>query len=155
GVEAVRALAVFGIVGLGVADAPIDQVELGIVGAVLPGRAAAVLPGVVLGPGLRARLARRRNGVAPPQVLSGVGIPAVEEAARGAVAAGDAADHDAVRDQRRDDAGVALLVVGEFLLPELASGLHVEREDVRVDLLAKQLAVVDGGAAAHDDAGRA
>src|SRR5262249_57897710 len=93
------------------------------------------------------------SGVRPPQLVAGVRIPSVEKAARGAVAARDASDENPVRDQRGDDPGIAFLEVREFLLPDLLSGLHVERDDVRVDLLAKQLAVVDGGAAAHDDAG--
>src|SRR5207237_4126748 len=104
---------------------------------------------------LRSRLARRGDGVAAPQLLAGLGVPAVEEPTGGAIAARHPRDHDAVRHQRRDDAGVALLVVGELLLPELLAGLHVERDDMRVDRLAEELAVVDGRAAARDDAGRA
>src|SRR5262249_18614361 len=132
GIETVGAAAIGRIVRLGVAGAPIDQVELGVVGPVLPGRATAVLPGIghLPGPGLCAGLARRGNGVAAPQMLAGRRVPAVEEAAGGAVAAGHAGDQHAVGDERRDDAGVAFLVVGELLLPELLAGLHVERDDV-------------------------
>ena len=38
---------------------------------------------------------------------------------------------------------VAFLEVGEFLLPDLLAGLHVERDDVASIVLAKELAVVD------------
>src|SRR5262249_42402495 len=126
-VQAVHAAAIGRVVRLGITGAPIDEVELRIVRAVLPGGAAAVFPGVrnVLWPGLGARLAQRRDGVAPPQLLPGFRIPAVEETARGAVAAGHAGDHDAVGHQRRDDADIAFLVVGKFLLPDLLAGLHV------------------------------
>src|SRR5215216_2103504 len=85
-------------------------------------------------------------------MLPGFRIPAIEEAARGAVAAGHSGDHDTVRHQRRDDSDIAFLVVGKFLLPDLLAGLHVEGDDVAIERLAKQLAVIDSGPAAHDGA---
>ena len=86
-----------------IADAPVHEVELRIVRAGDPGRAAADLPRIgVLRPGLVALLAARRNGVAAPQLLAGLGVPAVDEAADAELGARDAGDQHAVGDQRRD-----------------------------------------------------
>src|SRR5262249_7152019 len=66
-VQAVQAFARPRIVGLGVAGAPIDQVELRIVRAGAPRGPAAPRPRVAVArPGLRTRLARLGNGVATP-----------------------------------------------------------------------------------------
>src|SRR5262245_27096364 len=77
------------VVGLGIAGAPVDEVNLRVIRAVLPCRSATVFPRVwnVLGPGLGAWLAGRRDGVAAPEMLAGIRIPAIEEPARCAVAA--------------------------------------------------------------------
>ena len=80
-------------------------------------------------------------------------IPAVEEPARRAVAARHPGDEDPVRRQRGDNACVAFLVVSELLLPDLLAGLHIERDDMAVDRLAKKFAIIDGRSPAHDDAG--
>src|SRR5262249_55994954 len=81
------------------------------------------------------------------------GSLAIEEAARGAVSARHPGDHDAIRYQGRDYAGVAFLVVGELLLPDLLASLHVDRDDMTINRLAKKLAIIDGRSPAHDDAG--
>src|SRR6185295_2597762 len=68
--------------GRGVACSPEHEVELRVVGAGDPRRAAADLPGIaVLRPGLVAFLPARRDGVAAPQTLAGLRIDAVDEAA--------------------------------------------------------------------------
>ena len=119
-VQAVERVARPRIVRLGVAGAPVDEIELRIVRAGAPRRPAAVLPRVaVLRPRLGAGLARRRNRVAAPQLLAGIRIPAVEESARGGLAAGHAGDQHAVGDDRRAGGVVALFGIGEFLVPEL------------------------------------
>src|SRR5262249_37173619 len=64
-----------------------------------------------------------------------------------------AGDHDPVRHQRGDNADIAFLVVGELLLPDLLAGLHVEGDDMTIQRLAEQLAVIDRGSPAHDGAG--
>src|SRR5262249_34445166 len=113
-VEAVQTAARPRVVGFGIAGAPIDEVELGIVGARAPGRRAAVFPGVTVGrPGLVSGLAGSRNGVATPELLAGLGVPAVKEAACRRFAAGHAGDQDAVGDDRRTGGVVAFLPVGE------------------------------------------
>ena len=87
----------------GIADAPVHEIELRIVGARDPGRATASLPGIaVLRPGFVALLAARRNRVAAPQMLAAPGVPAVDEAADTKLRAGDPGDEHTVRDERRD-----------------------------------------------------
>src|SRR5207302_10420797 len=87
----------------GIANAPVHEIELRIVGPRDPGRAAASLPGiVVLRPGFVALLAARRNRVAAPQMLAAPGVPAVDEAADTELRAGDPGDEHTVRDERRD-----------------------------------------------------
>src|SRR5215831_15432071 len=80
-------------------------------------------------------------------------IPAIEEAARGAVSARHPGDHDAIRYQGGDYASVAFLVVGELLLPDLLASLHVEGDDMTINRLAKKLAIIDGRSPSPDDAG--
>src|SRR5262245_10903663 len=62
-VQAVEPAAIGWVVGLGIAGAPVDEVKLRVIRAVLPCRSAAVFPSVrnVLGPGLGAWLAGRRS----------------------------------------------------------------------------------------------
>src|SRR5262245_53590160 len=128
---------------------PVHEVELGIVRAGDPGRSAAVFPRVVARPGFGPLLAGRRNDVVPPQLLTGLRVPAVEVAARTELRPGDAGDYDAVRHERRDRHRIALLVVVGPGLPQLLAGLRVEREDMRVERRTDELALVDRRAAAH------
>ena len=89
GVQTIEAFARPRVVGLRIAGAPVDQVELRIVRAGSPRRSAALRPGVaVLRPGVGTWFARPWDGVAPPQFLAGFRIPTVQEPARGELAAG-------------------------------------------------------------------
>src|ERR1700730_6321074 len=113
--------------GRRIAGPPIDEIELGIVRAGDPARSSADLPGVgVLRPSLVPLLAARRNGIAPPNLLSGLCLighyMGIERGAeylavidRGALI-GDAATHDP-RGLRRPL---------ESLLPDLLSGSAVD-----------------------------
>src|SRR5262249_32217359 len=137
GVKRIALAPVLRIVRPGIADPPVDEVELRVVRPHLPGRAAADLPRIGYGigrlrPGLVTGLARRRDGVPAPQLLAGLRIPAHEEAARGVLAAGGSRDQHAVGDERGADALVAFLMLGELLLPDLLAGLHVERDYMRI-----------------------
>src|SRR5690348_9543958 len=71
-----------------VADAPIEQVQLRIVGARQPRRAAAALPDLAF-PRVAARLAGSGNRVEAPDAIAGRRIVRVEEAAVRELAAGD------------------------------------------------------------------
>src|SRR5947208_12256568 len=88
-----------------------------------PRRAAADFPGVVvLRPGVVAFLAARRDGVAPPELLAGLGIPAVDEAADAELGAGDPGDQYAVGDLRRHGHGIAVLPFGCLGFSDLLAG---------------------------------
>ena len=135
----------------GIADAPIDRVQLRIVGAGDPGRSAAELPGVAL-PGVAAGLFGTGDRMGPPQMLAGRRIPSIDEAAGAEFGAGDAGQHHAVGDQRRHRHRVAFLDVGRLLAPELLAGLGVERNDMGIERGAEQLAIMDRDAAIDDAA---
>ena len=114
--QTVRTLAGSRIVGLRIAGAPIDEVELGVIRTRAPGRPTSSRPGVaVRRPGLGPRLARLRDVVSAPQLPAGLGIPTIEECARGQLAAGHARNQHAISDDRRAGGVVALTPVGEFL----------------------------------------
>ena len=83
----VIALANVAVPGPGVARVPVDQVQLGIIGAGGPGRAASVLPGVT-GPGVVARLARTGDGISGPAQSARLGVIGLDEATDAVLAAG-------------------------------------------------------------------
>ena len=120
------------VVGAGVADAPIRQVELRIVGAGHPDRAAAVLPGVGIAEALRvgfgqrlprlvAGLAGRRNRVEAPCLLAGRRVVGGDEAADAVLAAADADDHLVLDDQRRVRDRIAVRGLRDRGLPDAAA----------------------------------
>src|SRR5215510_8031978 len=85
-----------------IADALIEGVGVGIVGAGLPDRRAAVLPALLaVLPALVAGLPGAWNRVGAPELLAGVEIGAVDEAADAVFAAGRADDCDVAHDQGR------------------------------------------------------
>ena len=90
-------------------------------------------------------------GVEAPRALAGLRVVGVDEAANAVLAAGDADDHLVLDDQRRDRRGVADLVVLERRVPDDGAGLHVEREQVRVERGHEQL-VAEHAEAAVDEA---
>src|ERR1700736_5295196 len=72
-----------------VADAPINRVQLRVVGAGDPGRSASQFPGVTL-PGVAAGLIGARDGIGPPEMLAGRRIPSIDESADAELGARDA-----------------------------------------------------------------
>jgi len=135
----------------GVADTPIDRVQVRVVRAGDPGRSTAQFPGVAL-PGIAAGLVRRGDRVGAPQMLAGLRVPAVDEAAGAEFRPRDAGQDDAVGDQRRHRHRVALLDVGRLLTPQLLARLGVERDHIGVERGAEQLAIEDRGTAIDDAA---
>ena len=135
----------------GVADAPINRVQLGVIGAGDPGRSATELPGVAL-PGVSAGLVGAGYRMGPPQVLASLRVPAIDEAAYAVLGARDAGDDDAVGNQRRDRHRIAFLDVGGLLAPEFLAGLGIERDYVGVQRGAEQLSIEQRGAAVDDAA---
>ncbi len=151
GVEVVAGSLTAFVYGPWIPDAGVHQIELRIVGTRAPCGATAVHPCIaVLRPRLRSRFTRRGNRVATPQLLAGLGIPAVEESARGGFAARHPGDEHAIGDNRRAGSVVAFLRIGKLLIPDLLAGLHVEREHVVVDRHAEDFAVVNRRRASRD-----
>src|SRR5687767_5294584 len=104
------------VIRTGVAGAPIDEVQLGVVAAGDPGGGAARLP-TVAGPRLVGGLAFAGDRPEAPELLAGLGVVGVEEAADAVLAAGDA-DDDLVPDgQRRARRRVAVARVRHLRLP--------------------------------------
>jgi hypothetical protein len=106
-------------------SAPIDEVELG------SARSAHLLASRH-----RCSPARSRTQARPapgccsaPQLPAGLGIPAIEECARGRLAAGHARNQHAISDDRRAGGVVALAPVGEFLSKSACRSSYRARRD--------------------------
>src|ERR1700689_2896138 len=84
--------------GCGVADAPIDGLEVLVVGAGHPGGSAAGFP-VVAGPRVMAGLTLARDGEGPPQFLAVIGVERDDVAAHAEFTAGTADDDFSVHHQ--------------------------------------------------------
>ena len=153
GVEVVALPLLVEKVRIGIAYAPISEVERGIVRARRPDRAAADLPRIG-GPGVVARLSRARNGVEPPGFLAGVDIVGRDESSRGILAT-SRTDDDLVFDHQR---GVRDGVpIGRFRdggIPPDTAAHRVESNEVRVDRPHEQCVTEDGHAAIRGTATR-
>ena len=139
------------IVRLRVTRAPVDQIELRVVGARAPRGPSTVLPRVAVArPRLRARFARRGNRVPPPQLRSGVRIPSIKEPARRPLAARHPGDQHAIGDDWRTGGVVTLLACPRTSdsTPPCPSSCRARRDDCRSN--PKELAVVDHRSAARD-----
>src|SRR5712691_10938687 len=112
----------------------------------------AVLPGLVAG------LAGARDGVGAPNLLAGVEVGAINEAADAVFAAGGADDRHVAHYQRRERKRLGDVGVGDLAFPDLLAGRFVEGEQAAVErdrddlvLPQRHAAVVD--ATAGDIAG--
>ena len=150
GVEIV-ALAIERIPRRRIAGAPVDQIKVGIIGTGDPGRAAALFPGIA-GPGLGAGLALFGNRIGAPERFTGLRIEPFEIAADAVFRARNARNDDAVRHQRRDRHGVAVLRIRRLRAPDLLAGLGIERDHIGVEGCAIELAVEQRRAAIDDAA---
>ncbi len=138
------------VIRIWIAGAPVERVELGIVGAGHPRPAAAAREHVGgCGPGLAAALTGIGDRRETPDALARRRIVGVEEPSRRILAAGNADDHLAVDHERRERRGVADLVVGEHGVPEDAAGRAIEREQVRVERDHEQPMIEHAEAAIH------
>ena len=115
-----------------IADRPIHQIEVGIVRAGQPGRAATQLPGIA-GPGVVSEFAGTGNRREAPQARAGRRIVGVDEAADPELAAGDAGDDLVLHRQRRAGDAEALHRIGDLHFPEQRTGPGVERQERRVE----------------------
>ena len=99
-----------------VPDTPVQQVQLGIVGAGEPGGAGAGFPAVP-SPGIVAVFARSRDGVESPQAVAGLGIVGVHKTPDTGFAATGTHEDFTVDGQGRKRKGVSLAVVGHLNIP--------------------------------------
>ncbi|MPL73713.1 hypothetical protein SDC9_19519 [bioreactor metagenome] len=150
--------------GRRVARAEDQRVGVGVIGTAQPGRATAGLPHVAR-PG---RVERARHGAflahvgahvafdhrPGPDQLAGLGVARLHLADDAEFAARVAGDDKPVHDQRRRGVGVALLVIGDLLVPLDLAGLQIEREDARVERAEIDVVAIDRRAAVDDVAAR-
>src|SRR5262249_3720859 len=135
----------------GVAGAPVDQIEFGVVGARAPRRPSSVLPRIAVArPGFGSGFTGSGNRVPVPQLLSGVRVPSIEESARRPLATGHAGNQDAVGDDWCARGVVPLLALRVLLVPELLARFHVEGNEMIVVRDPKHLPVVKHRATARD-----
>src|SRR5207247_6457140 len=78
-----------------------------------------------------------------PQFLTGIRVPAIEEPARGGFSAGHSRNQHSVGYDRPARGVEAVFGIGEFLVPELLAGFHVDAEHVIVDRHAKDFDVIN------------
>src|SRR6187549_694053 len=75
----------------GIADGPVECVQIRVEGAGKPHRAAAELPAVAF-PRIVSELTRRGHGIKPPHLLSGCSVVCIEKTAWPKLSTGDADD---------------------------------------------------------------
>ena len=127
--------------------ADVDEVQLGVVARHHPRADVPAFLERHVSPRLVPRLARPRDGPAPPQLLSGAGVVGGDDAGvgGGGGAAAPARDDLAVRDDRpRRLQGRVHGVVEDLGLPDHVAGDRVEGHQVVVAGGVEQQAVVDG-----------
>src|ERR1700733_1062008 len=109
--------------------APVDQVQLGIIGAVIPGSGAGAFRSADP-PGFRSRLSRPGSGPEAPQPLAGLRIVGVEKPADSSLAPGAADNHFVLDRKRWSCHGIAHGIVCDVHVPSNGAGLGVERNQV-------------------------
>jgi len=128
-----------------VAGAPVDQVQVGIVGARHPPAAAAGLPRVATPRRLGLRILGAADGPELPPLLARLRIHR-EDPSPGGPLAGLRPDQNHVLDDERraGEPDGLLLGVDELALPDLFAALDVQREQASVDGAHVHVAVADG-----------
>ena len=134
--------------GRRVADAPVDEIELGIEASGDPRGAAAGFPRIVL-PGVVTELARSGNGVETPAQLTGLRIVRGQETADAELAAGDADEHRIAHDQRRAGDREAVARSGDLGLPLNFARVRIEGDQPGVQGAEEQPVAKNGEASVH------
>ena len=116
----------------GIAGAPVEELERGIVRTGQPRRAAAVHPAVSR-PGFAAGFAGRRDGPVAPQLFARLRVVCVEEPSNTRFAAADADDDLVVHDERGGGDGVPHRIFTNVDNPAFDAGSCVERDQVAVE----------------------
>src|SRR6185437_368164 len=88
-----------------------------------------------------------RGGVEGPFEVAGLGVERLDEAADAVFAAVGADEDHAFDGRRRHGLGIALLGIGDLLLPFHRAGFAVERDELGVERRHIDLVVIDGDAA--------
>ena len=133
GIEVVAFAIVAVVVGIWIAGAVIEQVELRVITSGDPRRSAAACGYIGIRPRLAAQLAGIRNRIEAPDAPARLRVVRVDVAAAGEVAAGDADDHFVLHDQRRRRDRVRFLQIADGHVPEDRAGLAFERDQMRVE----------------------
>ena len=147
-VEVVAGPCVAAPVGRRVAGGPEQGLRRRVVAAGRPGGGAARLVRFA-GPGLDSGLARVRHRVVAPEELAGLQVVAVEEAPDSVLAAADADDHHALRDERGRRDGEALGVGNDLNIPGEFACLAVEGQQTGVQGAHHDEIAGDADAAVH------
>ena len=146
GVQVVAQPHLAAVVGAGVAGAPVDEVELGIVRAGDPGRRPAGAPRVAQ-PRLVVGMIGPRNRVRPPRAFAGLRVVRVEEPADAELPARDARHHPVLDDERRRGLAVAAPVIRHLRVPHQVARARVDGDQVRVERAHVERLAQDGDAA--------
>ena len=133
GIQIVALAGVAVVVGPGITGAEEHQVLLRIVRAGHPDRSAATQVRIPSRPCVATRIVRAGDGVEPPRALAGLRIVRVDEPANAVLGTCNPDDDLVLHHQRSNRGRVPHLVVLELDVIHNAAGLHVEREEVRID----------------------
>ena len=115
----------------GIARAPVDQVQFGIVAAGQPGVASGSLPGVPR-PSLVSRFTGLRNHIPAPTPLTRNSIVGIQPAVKPVIAGRDSDDDFVLHHHRSDGAPVALGGLCQFDCPQPVARSGIERHEVSV-----------------------
>ena len=139
-------------------DAPVGEIEIGIVAAGDPGVAAGARDVGHGAPGVAAGLAGARDGVELPQLLAGLGVVGADVAAilrPEPIAAVQPLDHLAARDDRTARIGEAAARVRDRHIPRHLAGARIERDQAAVVGRHVDLVAVDRDVAHRAEAANA
>ena len=125
-----------------VAGAVVNQVQLGIVRAHVPGHSAAVL-GRIAFPCVAIFLAWQWHGVGAPHFFTGGLVQRNQRAACAVFTTAVACDDQVFNDSRRRCDDRALCVVHHFGVPQLFAGFHIQGNNVRIQATHEHFAVID------------
>jgi hypothetical protein len=126
-----------------VASAPINQIELRVVGSGKPGHAAAMPHGFGVWPGFGPGGTGLRRGIPSPLHGAGLGVARFQESGHIQRVATDADNHMITDDQRSGRGEVLLLDVGDGAAPADFAGARVERNQVVVRGLEEEPIPID------------
>ena len=136
-----------------IAGGPKSSVGSGIVSPRDPRWRPSDFPGFAF-PRFMSRLARTRDRVEAPFALAGRGIIRVNEAANSIFPARHTDEHEILDHQRRERDAVAIAIVHRRSVPHHASGLGVQRDNMRIQRAKKNFVSQNGHPAIHAPATR-